>query len=233
MASPALATHVAAGSAAPRIASSGGIRVPAGTHLVVRNGVIHVRSNGTALRSTSPRPNGSRPVSAQDQGINGDNFNPVPGLGFDEVHWAAVHPQGLRGHGRFPRQFAAFFPFFDGGFMVAPQQFVEDEPSADTQQTDYAPQTDANEPRQRVRYREQAEIIPSADNTQPQKESEQYVFVRRDGTIIFAVGYTWDKGNLRYVTNDGVRKSLALELLDLDATRQFNEQRGLSFRLPA
>jgi hypothetical protein len=34
------------------------------------------------------------------------------------------------------------------------------------------------------------------------------------------------------VTNEGLRRSVAVDLLDLDATKQFNEQRGLSFRLP-
>jgi hypothetical protein len=57
--------------------------------------------------------------------------------------------------------------------------------------------------------------------------------VRRDGGLLFAVAYSWDNGTLRYVTSDGVRKSVALESLDINATQQFNEQRGLSFRVPA
>jgi hypothetical protein len=172
-------------------------------------------------------------VNPQDQQDGIDNSNPVPGLGFDQVHWAATHGQSEGGRRRHSRQFAAFFPFFDGGFVVAPQPFVEDEPVGDAQQAEYAPQPDGYEPRQRVRYREQAEIVPSVENPEPVRESEQYVFVRRDGTIIFAVAYMWERGSLRYVTSEGMRRSVALEALDLDATRQFNEQRGLSFKLPA
>ena len=38
---------------------------------------------------------------------------------------------------------------------------------------------------------------------------------------------------LRYVTRDGIRRSVSRDSLDIDATQQFNEQRGLSFRVPA
>ena len=68
---------------------------------------------------------------------------------------------------------------------------------------------------------------------EPQKPSEQYVFVRRDGSVFFAVAYSWEAGNLYYVTQEGLRRSVARDALDLDATRQFNQQRGLTFLSPA
>ena len=63
--------------------------------------------------------------------------------------------------------------------------------------------------------------------------TEEFVFVRRDGTVFFAVAYAWENGTLRYVTSEGLRRTVTRETLDLDATQQFNEQRGLNFRLPA
>jgi hypothetical protein len=63
--------------------------------------------------------------------------------------------------------------------------------------------------------------------------SEEYVFVRRDGTVFFAVAYSWENGALRYITNQGLRGTLTRDSLDMGATQQFNEQRGLSFRSPA
>jgi hypothetical protein len=57
--------------------------------------------------------------------------------------------------------------------------------------------------------------------------------VRRDGTVFFAVAYAWENGTLRYVTSQGLRRTVTQDALDLDATRQFNEQRGLTFQLPA
>jgi hypothetical protein len=62
---------------------------------------------------------------------------------------------------------------------------------------------------------------------------EQYVFVRLDGSLVFAVAYAWENGTLRYVTPDGLRRSITRDALDLNATQQFNEQRGLNFRVPA
>src|SRR5260370_21202598 len=67
----------------------------------------------------------------------------------------------------------------------------------------------------------------------PQPDVEQYVFVRRDGGVVFAVAYSWDKGTLRYVTPEGQRRSIGRDALDLNATQQFNEQRGLTFQAPA
>ena len=67
----------------------------------------------------------------------------------------------------------------------------------------------------------------------PQKPSESYVFVRRDGTLFFAVAYSWSDGTLNYVTQEGLRRSVGRDALDLDATQQFNEQRGLNFHSPA
>jgi hypothetical protein len=64
-------------------------------------------------------------------------------------------------------------------------------------------------------------------------DDEQFVFVRRDGTVFFAVAYSWEKGTLRYITSQGLRRIVTQDALDLDATREFNEQRGLNFRLPA
>jgi hypothetical protein len=63
--------------------------------------------------------------------------------------------------------------------------------------------------------------------------TEEFVFVRRDGTLFFAVAYAWENGTLRYVTSEGLRHTVTRETLDLNATQQFNEQRGLNFRLPA
>ena len=76
-------------------------------------------------------------------------------------------------------------------------------------------------------------ITPTEASNATPEESDEFVFVRRDGTLFFAVGYAWESGTLRYVTNQGLRRTVTQDALDLDATRQFNEQRGLNFRLPS
>jgi hypothetical protein len=165
-----------------------------------------------------------------------DFTNAVPGLGFDYVHYAAVHPargrRGTRGG------YNGYFPFFDAGFLLPYAPYYGgaqyDEPqaydSSSLQPTD-VPGGDANAER-RQGYAQQA--VSSYDVVvEPQKPSEQYVFVRRDGSVFFAVAYTWDAGNLYYVTQEGLRRSATRDSLDLDATQQFNEQRGLNFQSPA
>jgi hypothetical protein len=227
---------VAAARSAPVASASVMRAVPAGvarpavaTHVVVRGVPVHNHPVGTSVRRTnSPRS------SFQDQDVNTD-FYPVPGLGFDVTHVAATRGPGAVGAGRHPRgSVAAFFPIFDGGYFVTPQTAVEEEPAENAQQAYNAPQDyDSYDSRPRVRYHDQSEAaLPAVNASTPVRDSEQYVFVRRDGTIIFAVAYTWEKGSLRYVTTEGLRRSVAVDLLDLDATKQFNEQRGLSFRLP-
>jgi hypothetical protein len=67
----------------------------------------------------------------------------------------------------------------------------------------------------------------------PQADVPEYVFVRRDGTVFFAVAYSWEQGSLRYISSEGTRRSVSRDTLDLNATQQFNEQRGMTFRSPA
>jgi hypothetical protein len=222
----------AAPSAVVHVAPSGVAHPSSGMRVVTRGTPVRVHPGTQIVRATPRRPNGSRPV-AQDLDFNGD-FYPVPGLGFDVTHVAATRGPRAVGAGRHNRNFGAFFPFFDGGLFLASPTVVEEAPPVETQQPESV-QPDEVESTQRMRYREQAPapVAAPVETAASQRESEQYVFVRRDGTIIFAVAYTWDNGSLRYVTTEGLRRSVALNLLDLDATKQFNEQRGLSFRLPA
>jgi hypothetical protein len=160
----------------------------------------------------------------------------VPGLGFDFVHFAGVHP-GM-GRRRFPFARQGFFPFFDAGFLLPyAGSYLGDSDQASyadgqSQEGADAPAADWNVQRSNPVYAAQPgsayDVI-----VEPQKPSEQYVFVRRDGSVFFAVAYSWSAGTLYYVTQEGLRRSVARESLDLDATQQFNEQRGLSFQTPA
>jgi hypothetical protein len=143
-------------------------------------------------------------------------------------------PGGIGGRG-FGNQFP-FFPFFNGGFFLpdssTSSETAANEDSSDEQAYDQGYQAgaaDASDRSRRVRAPQPAAEEASAAPS----ENEGYVFVRRDGTVFFAVAYTWENGTLRYITSEGLRRSVAREALDLNATQQFNEQRGLSFRAPA
>jgi hypothetical protein len=204
---------------------------PSGVHLVAphhplqpampRAPVHSYAVSGHAVYANGPLANDSF----------GDGGYPVTGLGFDYVHYAAVHPNAYRPHFRA----GGIVPFLGGGGLYVPVEYygesapvaeqseeaVAEKGPADLERPDSASQVLAAPVREHS-----AASIPSAP-------TPEFIFVRRDGTVFFAVAYSWVNGSLQYITQDGLRKIAALTTLDLDATSQFNEQRGVSFRHPA
>src|SRR4029077_11377502 len=90
----------------------------------------------------------------------------------------------------------------------------------------------AREMRAAYRAGQQSVAQPAAAPApEPPPDSSSYVFVMRDGGVVFAVAYSWENGTLRYVTPEGQRKSVAADSLDMPATTQFNESRGLNFHV--
>src|SRR5580704_13472880 len=243
MARPAMAApapHMA--MRAPQPAAPSGARVSGGgaayagnsRFVRTRSGAVVPRPaprTGSPIRSRVPGGSG-RVLRSQDMG--------VPGLGFDYPHFAATHPNGIHDRDRDRRFDSGFFPlFFGGGFGVPlfPDDF-EEAPAPDAQAVDngqVAPEP--VQPAPRPGDYELRQIRPSAAQVAaqaaPEPETEPYVFVRRDGTVFFANAYAWENGTLRYITTEGLRRSVTADKLDLNATQQFNEQRGLTFRLPA
>ena len=190
----------------------------------------NARTTLTVIRTNSNQL--PRPADFDEDEDFFEDFNGVPGLGFDEVHLGATRGPRAVGAHRFDRFNAGFFPFFDGGFLFPSSMFVEQPPVSESRPEEAA-EPEPQESTRRVRPRELAPVSSPETAAGPQRESEQYVFVRRDGTLFFAVAYSWDNQTLRYVTQEGLRRSVTREALDLAATQQFNEQRGLNFILPA
>jgi hypothetical protein len=64
--------------------------------------------------------------------------------------------------------------------------------------------------------------------------SQQVLFfiAMKDHTIFPAVAYWVDGDTLNYITNQGVRNRVSLDLVDLDFSKQLNQQRGVDFALP-
>jgi hypothetical protein len=160
------------------------------------------------------------------------SFGNVPGLGFDYPHMAAVNS----GRGRMRSD--GGMPFGFGGFLLSsPGVIVEEAQPAENQPpaTEEMESAGANTSGSENRRDSEAQFVPPtkpSSSPAPLREAAEYVFVRRDGGLLFAVAYSWDNGTLRYVTRDGLRRSVTRDALDMDATQQFNEQRGLSFHLP-
>ena len=64
----------------------------------------------------------------------------------------------------------------------------------------------------------------------PVRDVGEFVLVRRDGKILFASMYTIIGSDLRYVTPEGIRRTLPMAELDADATRAMNEARGTTLQ---
>ncbi len=225
---PHVAMHAAPSSAA-HVSSANHSYAGYPRFVRTRSGAIVARTSprsGTPLRSTGSVGSG-RPLRSQDI---------VPGLGFDYAHVAAVHPGGTNGRGRNGRFYGAYFPFYGGGYYgpIFPDD-GDEAPPADAQAADNG-QPEPVQPALRPgdydsRQNRPYAVSPSQDVAE--QPVEPYVFVRRDGTVFFATAYAWENGTLRYITAEGLRRTVTADKLDLDATQQFNEQRGLTFRLPA
>src|SRR6266849_1094054 len=191
----------------------------------------HLRPGATSAGRVTRRAGGTR-HSAGATAFTSD-FVPVPGLGFDMAHLAATRGPEAVGAGRHRRQQPIFFPFIDGGFFLPSSPVVIEEAAAPEAAEENAEAEVAERPR-RARVTQPAPAPPQVEEASAApRQTEEFVFVRRDGTVFFAVAYAWENGVLRYVTSEGLRRSVARETLDLNATQQFNEQRGLNFRLPA
>jgi hypothetical protein len=79
--------------------------------------------------------------------------------------------------------------------------------------------------------------VPPPDQSQaaaPSPDTSQVLFfiAMKDHTIFPAVAYWVDGDTLNYVTNQGVRNRVSLDLVDLDFSKQLNQQRGVDFALP-
>ena len=211
--------------------------VPAapGKGIVVRGGGVHPRA-GTPIARNGQRPIGTRRHNRADEiGLRAD-CGSAPGLGFDAVHQAATCGTGSVGSRRSGRQVPLFFPFFEGGFFLPGAVIPAEESAAAENLQPEVPDAEAREYGRRHRATQTAVAAPTAaiEEAGPaQPDTEEFVFVRRDGTVFFAVAYAWENGTLRYVTSQGLRHTVTLDALDLGATQQFNEQRGLNFHSPA
>ena len=231
-----MATASRSMAVAPRVVlqapRAGTAQLMPGARVVVRSGGTRPRTGTPTARITSGPVSTRRRAVANNRGLRPD-CNSAPGLGFDAVHQAAVC--GSTSFGSRGFQAPLFFPFFDGGFFLPGSAVTTEESSAAETAQPEETDTEARETHRRTRASQAAAApAPAAETAGSALPSnDEFVFVRRDGTVFFAVAYSWEGGTLRYVTNQGLRRTVKQDALDMGATQQFNEQRGLSFRSPA
>ena len=158
----------------------------------------------------------------------GGNCYPVPGFGFDYVHFFAVHPN----FNKFQRFTGVVIPGWGGGFYY-PVPYYEGPPENQEENASVPA-----EPQENARVAAPASEETAATSSRayapyaPTQPVQEYVFVKRDGTRIFAVAYSLAKDKLQYITKEGLRRTLSLDALDYDATMKSNEERGNTVTLP-
>lgn len=126
-----------------------------------------------------------------------------------------------------------------GGFYIPVPYYEpsapEDEENAQNNANAPEQTQDNGEPQnQQAVAEQQATAPPAAPSYYSSSERPvyDYVFVKRDGTKIFAVAYSLTKDKVQYVTREGLRRTLPLDAIDYDATQKSNEERGNTINLP-
>jgi hypothetical protein len=165
---------------------------------------------------------------------------PVPGLGFDYTHLAAINSgldvralidpvtqQEIALALRIRGSSVGVSPFLFSPFGGSP--IVMETPIAAPQQETPAPAPiivvtpPAAQP---------APPVQPVAEEQPLPDPGEFILVQRDGRLLFAVAFTGEPGRVIYVTKEGLRRSISLAKLDVDATLRMNEERGTSIQLP-
>ncbi len=223
----AVAPRVTTHAAQPAVAQA----MPV-ARMAVRSSTVRARTATTPTARITRRPNGTRRHIDVDDVAIPSNCGTVPGLGFDEPHLAATCGPAAVGAGRHGRRTPFFFPIFSGEFFLPSSPVTVEEGAAPAPQPEATDEGGADAP-ERMKVSQAAPARAAETASPAPQEAEQFVFVRRNGTVFFAVAYVWENGALRYITSEGLRRTVSQDALDLAATQQFNEQRGLNFRLPA
>ena len=182
---------------------------------------------------------GEAPLSVQDL------LNPVPGMGFDFSHLAAINGDlGIKAAIdpatqwrlaiaerllRENRGFAGFgggFIWDGGGAYVVPEAPTAGEPAV----AQPAPQP-------------QIIVVQAAPGSQPAPAEQtppapepvpdvgEFTLVLRNGTEVQAVAVTRGNDSIIYITPDGNRRTMAAANLDSEATLRLNQEHGTPLNL--
>jgi hypothetical protein len=170
----------------------------------------------------------------------GQLLNPVPGLGFDFNHLAAINSNlavqaiidPLTQHElavveRLPQvQPAAFWGFGGyGGYGESPVVVAPAQPQIIVVQ----------QPVPQAAPAAQAAPVPApeaaAPPARPLPDIGQFLLVERDGNVIHAVAFSVEGNRVIYITTEGLRRSVPLDQIDVSVTEQRNAERGTILHL--
>ena len=228
--------------AAPMHSAPASVGAPGAIHSAPHLGahpVTHTHTSPARLSTrTSPNsPVAHTPRSAWVNGLPPNSIAPVPSsLAFVNSVPRLLPSSSFFEHhhrGDHFRTGGVILPWGDFGGFYYPVPYYE---PADNQ-GDEAAANDSDNSGQNDNGNGQIAVgqptAPAAAPYYPPSEPVyDFVFVKRDGTKIFAVAYSLTKDNLQYVTKEGLRRTVPLDALDFDATQKSNEERGNTVNLP-
>lgn len=201
-----------------------------------------IRPISRSARVTFVSPNGRIATGFPPTGNFGDfESDDVPGLGFDYVHLAAIG--GALRNGRFdhhdhlgggffaPILFGGYggYPFYydDSGYEQ-PVQPAQPQPQIIVIQQPGPAQPPADSGSEAARP---ATATSAPQTSEPIRDVGEFILVRRDGRILFASMFSVVGEHVRYVTPEGMRRTIPVADLDPDATEQMNEARGTTVQI--
>jgi hypothetical protein len=187
--------------------------------------------------------------------IGNPDFRGVPGLGFDFPHLAAIsrniHFNSAFENNRFGMNDSSFAPIFwsnipgysdfvDPSVIQQAQQEFQQQgqpqpqiiiiqqpvPVAKEQLTSRVPQAASNSAAPSIATPPASPAAPA-----PIRDVGEFIFVRRDGRILFGSAFFVSDGVLQYVTPEGVRRTVPVIELDIEATRKMNGALGTAVDL--
>lgn len=232
----ATAAHPPVMHAMPPAAVSGGHVAPMraassphpGTHPrpVTHRSTNHNGSFPQPFHSWNNASNTIRNNFCSGQPLNNYAGNPIPGFGFDYEHFFAVHPNWNTCH----QGSNAVISWLGGGYGYG-LPYPYSQPTSDNGNEDNA-SNDRQDSNRQVYAQAPSYSQQSSYTYSPAEPVAEFVFVKRDGSTFNAVAYTLLKDKIRYVTKDGVRRTVPLDSLDLEATQKSNEERGTTIEFP-
>ena len=180
----------------------------------------------------------TNPYPGSGLGINGINSITVPGnLGVEAAidpatQWnLALTERLLRGGGLLAG--GGYYLLSGGGAYALPADSIDTDQTVQPQQ-----QSGANQASPQVIVLQQA---PSQQALPQSREGSagaalpdvgQFTLVLQNGNQIQAVAFTRMNDRIIYVTNDGSRRTIALNEIDTNATIRLNQERGTPLELP-
>jgi len=236
---PAVATHAAP---APMHAAPSGATHSASAHATAAHH-SSTRTGASSTRSVGKTPITRPPIKAAwEPGLPPNPIAPIPSSLAYVNSFPTLLPFGHRcfsglgcfGHNHHFRNTGVIIPFGDfGGFYIPVPYYEPAASQEDEAAPDEAVASDENDNSEQQVAAEQPSAPAAAGYYPPSEPIYDFVFVKRDGTKIFAVAYSLTKDKVQYVTKEGLRRTVPLDSLDFEATQKSNAERGNTINLPS